>query len=96
MDRHKKKRRVWEAKGWFVLLDIIGITDFWATAALGFLNSLFQQSSKEEAMRAAGTDEIRAQSGPPLRVAGFSVTGPTPVPSTVRCAWATVTNFVGR
>src|ERR1700750_2837465 len=34
------RRRVWEAKGWFVLLDIIGITDFWETAALGFVNSL--------------------------------------------------------
>jgi len=36
------RRRVWQANGWFVLLDIIGITDFWATAALGFLNSLHQ------------------------------------------------------
>src|SRR5271154_1667013 len=24
------RRRVWEGGGWFVLLDIIGITDFWA------------------------------------------------------------------
>jgi hypothetical protein len=36
------RRHVWKANGWFVLLDIIGITDFWATAALGFLNSLHQ------------------------------------------------------
>jgi hypothetical protein len=36
------RRRVWQRKGWFVLLDIIGITDFWATTALGFLNSLHQ------------------------------------------------------
>lgn len=36
------RRRVWQGNGWFVLLDIIGITDFWATAALGFLNSLHQ------------------------------------------------------
>jgi hypothetical protein len=36
------RRRVWQANGWFVLLDIIGITDFWATTALGFLNSLHQ------------------------------------------------------
>ena len=27
-------RRIWQQNGWFVLLDIIGITDFWATAAL--------------------------------------------------------------
>ncbi len=36
------RRRVWRANGWFVLLDIVGITEFWATAALGFLNSLHQ------------------------------------------------------
>ena len=34
------RRQVWEAHGWFVLLDIIGITDFWATAALCFVESL--------------------------------------------------------
>jgi hypothetical protein len=37
------RRRVWQAKGWFVLLDIIGITEFWATVALGFVNSLHQK-----------------------------------------------------
>jgi hypothetical protein len=36
------RRRVWEARGWFVLIDIIGITDFWATAALYVLSSLQQ------------------------------------------------------
>src|SRR5579871_5564289 len=36
------RRRVWQTGGWFVLIDIIGITDFWATAALGFVNSLHQ------------------------------------------------------
>jgi hypothetical protein len=36
------RRRVWQAGGWFVLLDIIGITDFWAATALGFFNSLQQ------------------------------------------------------
>src|SRR6516165_4042078 len=36
------RRRVWQANGWFILLDIVGITDFWGTAALGFLNSLHQ------------------------------------------------------
>jgi hypothetical protein len=36
------RRRVWDAGGWFVLLDIIGITDFWETATLGFVNSLRQ------------------------------------------------------
>jgi hypothetical protein len=37
------RQRVWKANGWFVLLDVVGITDFWATTALGFLNSLHQQ-----------------------------------------------------
>jgi hypothetical protein len=36
------RKRVWEAGGWFVLLDIVGFTDFWCTAALGFINSLQQ------------------------------------------------------
>lgn len=34
------RRRVWDMKGWFVLLDFIGIKDFWSSVALGFLNSL--------------------------------------------------------
>jgi hypothetical protein len=34
------RRRVWEINGWFVLLDFIGIKDFWSSVALGFLNSL--------------------------------------------------------
>ncbi len=37
------RKKVWRAGGWFVLLDIVGITDFWQTAALGFLNSLQQE-----------------------------------------------------
>jgi hypothetical protein len=34
------RRQVWERDGWFVLLDFIGIKDFWSSVALGFLNSL--------------------------------------------------------
>jgi hypothetical protein len=34
------RRRVWEMDGWFVLLDFVGIKDFWSSVALGFLNSL--------------------------------------------------------
>ncbi len=34
------RRRVWEDGGTFILLDFVGVTDFWASAALGFLNSL--------------------------------------------------------
>jgi DNA replication protein DnaC len=34
------RSRVWQMDGWFVLLDFIGIKDFWSSVALGFLNSL--------------------------------------------------------
>jgi hypothetical protein len=34
------RRRIWELGDWFVLLDFIGIKDFWSSVALGFLNSL--------------------------------------------------------
>jgi hypothetical protein len=31
------RRQVWEREGWFILLDFIGIKDFWSSVALGFL-----------------------------------------------------------
>lgn len=34
------RRCVWDIDGWFVLLDFIGIKDFWSSVALGFLTSL--------------------------------------------------------
>src|SRR5262245_57756811 len=34
------RRCVWENGGFFVLLDFVGIKDFWSSVALGFLNSL--------------------------------------------------------
>jgi DNA replication protein DnaC len=34
------RRRVWKKGGFFVLLDFVGIKDFWPSTALGFLNSL--------------------------------------------------------
>jgi hypothetical protein len=34
------RRRISTIGGWFVLLDFIGIKDFWSSVALGFLNSL--------------------------------------------------------
>src|SRR6266566_6548278 len=36
------RRRVWDRHGWFILLDIVGIKDFWRTACLGFIRSLRQ------------------------------------------------------
>jgi hypothetical protein len=36
------RRRVWETGGWFVLIDIVAVTDFWQTAALSFVESLHQ------------------------------------------------------
>src|SRR5947209_2855879 len=34
------RRRVWDGGGWFVLIDFVGAADFWAAAALAFLDSL--------------------------------------------------------
>src|SRR6266849_488977 len=34
------RRHVWDMDGWFVLLDLVGVKDFWSSVALGFLNSL--------------------------------------------------------
>lgn len=34
------RRRVWDKDGIFVLLDFVGVKDFWSSVALGFLNSL--------------------------------------------------------
>jgi Helicase HerA, central domain len=39
------RRRVWDGDGYFVLLDLVGITDFWRSVALGFLNSLQVRTS---------------------------------------------------
>jgi hypothetical protein len=37
------RHRVWDSGGWFVLLDVLGLTDFWRTTALSFLTSLLQE-----------------------------------------------------
>jgi hypothetical protein len=34
------RRRIWHNGGFFVLLDFVGIKDFWSSVTLGFLNSL--------------------------------------------------------
>lgn len=34
------RRRVGERGGWFILLDLVGVKDFWSSVALGFLDSL--------------------------------------------------------
>ena len=36
------RRRVWREGGWFVLIDVVGVTDFWRTAVFGFVSSLRQ------------------------------------------------------
>ena len=42
------RRRVWQNGGFFVLLDLVGVKDFWSSVALGFLNSLQVQISKDQ------------------------------------------------
>jgi hypothetical protein len=36
------RRQVWRDGGWFVLLDVLGLTDFWRSAALSYITSLLQ------------------------------------------------------
>jgi hypothetical protein len=36
------RREVWARGGWFVLLDVLGLTDFWRSAALSYLTALMQ------------------------------------------------------
>ncbi len=36
------RREVWHSGGWFVLLDVLGLTDFWRSAALSYLTALMQ------------------------------------------------------
>jgi Helicase HerA, central domain len=42
------RRRVWEKGGFFVLLDFVGIKDFWPSVALGFLNSLQIRTAEDK------------------------------------------------
>jgi hypothetical protein len=37
------RRRAWAENCWFMMLDVVGITDFWKSAALSFLTSLLQE-----------------------------------------------------
>jgi hypothetical protein len=38
------RQEVWKAGGWFILLDVLGLTDFWRSAALSFLDSLLKET----------------------------------------------------
>ncbi len=37
------RREAWAKRCWFIMLDVVGITDFWKSAALSFLTSLLQE-----------------------------------------------------
>ncbi|WP_237477659.1 helicase HerA domain-containing protein [Lichenibacterium dinghuense] len=39
------RREVWAKGGWFVLLDVLGLQDFWRTAALSFVTALLHDMS---------------------------------------------------
>lgn len=40
------RAEVWDRDGWFVLLDLVGVKDFWSSVALGFLNALLAHRSE--------------------------------------------------
>ena len=37
------RREAWRSGGWFVMLDVLGLTEFWRSAALSFLTALLHQ-----------------------------------------------------
>ncbi|MFE1601687.1 helicase HerA domain-containing protein [Methylobacterium sp. ID0610] len=37
------RREVWRSGGWFVLLDVLGLTDFWRSTALSYLTALLHE-----------------------------------------------------
>jgi hypothetical protein len=37
------RRKAWAKDSWFVMLDVVGITDFWKSTALSFVTSLLQE-----------------------------------------------------
>ena len=39
------RREVWAKGGWFVLLDVLGLQDFWRTTALSFVTALLHDMS---------------------------------------------------
>ncbi|MGO9682594.1 MAG: ATP-binding protein [Beijerinckiaceae bacterium] len=55
------RRRVWQAQGWFVLLDIVGITDFWVTAVDGFVASLHQTMANGQTQYQAVLSKVLEQ-----------------------------------
>lgn len=57
------RRRVWEEGGWFVLLDLAGIKDFWASAALCFVASLNQPMPNGASQYQAILSKIVAKEG---------------------------------
>ena len=65
------RRQVWERNGFFVLIDITGMNDFWRTAALSFVNSLHQKMPDGLQQRRALLNAVlRKLFGDPLARAG--------------------------
>ncbi len=42
------RRKAMAERCWFVMLDVVGITDFWKSAALSFVTSLLQEAGDEQ------------------------------------------------
>ena len=55
------RRRAWDKGCWFVMLDVIGITDFWKSAALSFVTSLLQEMPGGQRQHEAVVGGIGAQ-----------------------------------
>jgi len=59
------RREMWQRGGWFVLLDLLDVNDFWATTALGFVYSLNRPMADGRSQGVALFDRLRARFGLP-------------------------------
>ncbi|CAH2601344.1 DUF87 domain-containing protein [Rhodovastum atsumiense] len=57
------RRQVWDAGGWFVLLDLLDVNDFWGTTALGFVDSLTRPMPGQPSQGHALLDRLCARFG---------------------------------
>jgi Helicase HerA, central domain len=57
------RRRAWSDNCWFVMLDVVGITDFWKSAALSFVTSLLQEMPNGQRQHEAVLSGIARQFG---------------------------------
>ncbi len=72
------RREVWAKGGWFVLLDLLDVNNFWATTALGFVDSLARPMPGAASQGLALFERLRARLGLPETLTARLVGAETP------------------